>query len=135
MKKEIVRSSDLMAAIKRLFKIEDVVSFYFSQCENRINQDRSSISTECCDYALEVVKFVNVLQIHDLSRKNFIFIVFLFFLFFYSFRLIYFNKINTYCVYDLAFFSKKQFFYSGSQSCFNSNVISGSNLNFAATIH
>ena len=80
-KKEIVRTSDLMAAIKRLFKIEDVVSFYFSQCENRITQDKSIISTDCCDYALEVVKLFNFLQIHDLSRKSFNFIVFLFFVF------------------------------------------------------
>ena len=67
-----------MAAIKRLFKFEDVDSFLFSQCENRITQDKSSLSTDCCDYTLEVVKLVNFLQIHDLSRKVFIFIVFFF---------------------------------------------------------
>ena len=62
-----------MAAIKCLFKFEDVVSFYFSQCENKITQDKSSISTDYCDYALEVVKLVNFLQIHDLSSKISIF--------------------------------------------------------------
>ena len=135
MKKEIVRTSDLMASIKRLFKIEDVVSFYFSQCENRITQDKSSISTDCCDYALEVVKLVNFLQIHDLSRINCIFIVFLFFSSFRLYIFEYFNEINTYSVYDLAFFFEKTIIYSGNQSCFNSNVISDNTLNFAATIH
>ena len=82
MKKGIVRTSDLMAAIKHLFKFEDVVSFYFSQCENGITQDKSSISTDCCDYALEVVKLVNFLQIHDLSNKIFIFFSHRFLVFF-----------------------------------------------------
>ena len=112
MKKEIVRTSDLMAAIKLLFKMEDVVSFYFSQCENRITKDKSSISSDCCDYALEVDKLVNFPQIHDLSRKNFIFIVFLFFSPFRLYIFKYFNKINTYSVYNLAFFSEKTIFYS-----------------------
>ena len=112
MKKEIVRTSDLMAAIKRLFNFKDVVSFYFSQCENRITQGKSSISTDCCDYALEVVKLVNFLQIHDLSSKIFIsfphrFLVF-FLLLGYIILNILTNKIHY--VYDLAFFEKKQFF-------------------------
>ena len=79
MRKQIVRTADLMAAIKRLFKFEDVVSFYFYQSENRITQDKSSLSTDCRYYALEIVELVNFLKIHDPSRKFCIFIVFFFF--------------------------------------------------------
>ena len=109
--KEIVRTSDLMAAIKRLFKFEDVVSFYFSQCENRITQDKSSISTDCCDYAPEVVQLVNFLQTHDLSSKIFIFFssfsCFFSLLLGYIFLNILTKKIHY--VYDMAFFRKNSF--------------------------